>query len=267
MPILLAEDEAGFLSWQLPENHDELLDAGETRTRDGDAGRTASRASQSRSRSLLRPTAQTRGFAGYLAKKAFRVVSAVLFDRLLEEGGEKLAQWMEHDRPHQLRAFGPDEYQSKAMRTLDGRDLATLAASGPALLFIHGTNNLSHGAFHALPQSYMRELWDRYQGRVLAFDHPTLSVDPAKNATWLAEQLPPGLGLEVDVISHSRGGLVARVSSPSAARSTDSQADSTCARSRSWERRTGERPSARPSTSASTSTPSRTCCPRFPTTA
>ena len=51
---------------------------------------------------------------------------------------------------------------------------------------------------------------DGYDGRVFAFDHPTLSVDPEANARWLAEFLPEGLGLELDIIAHSRGGLVAR---------------------------------------------------------
>jgi hypothetical protein len=39
-----------------------------------------------------------RGLFSLAAKKVFRVVSAALFDRSLEKGGEQLAKWMERSR-------------------------------------------------------------------------------------------------------------------------------------------------------------------------
>lgn len=56
----------------------------------------------------------------------------------------------------------------------------------------------------------MRDLHDRYGGRVLAFDHPTVSVTPTENAAQFAEMIRQA-GLTVDIVAHSRGGLVARV--------------------------------------------------------
>jgi pimeloyl-ACP methyl ester carboxylesterase len=62
-----------------------------------------------------------------------------------------------------------------------------------------------------MPRAVMERLHRRYQGRVFAFDHPTVSVTPTENVRWLATHLPAGAGLVVDVVSHSRGGLVGRV--------------------------------------------------------
>lgn len=62
-------------------------------------------------------------------------------------------------------------------------------------------------------------LYDRYDGRVLAFDHPTAATSPVENVAALAD-LPGGLGLpplEMDVLSHKRGGLISRVLTEQAA--------------------------------------------------
>jgi hypothetical protein len=44
----------------------------------------------------------------------------------------------------------------------------------------------------------------------LAFDHHSVSVTPRENAAFLAGLVPDGASLEVDVVTHSRGGLVGR---------------------------------------------------------
>jgi pimeloyl-ACP methyl ester carboxylesterase len=54
-------------------------------------------------------------------------------------------------------------------------------------------------------------LSQRYDGRVFAFDHWTLSHDPKDNVKWFMDQIPAGLSLDVDIVCHSRGGLVSRV--------------------------------------------------------
>src|SRR5207253_771141 len=46
----------------------------------------------------------------------------------------------------------------------------------------------------------------RYGDRILAFEHPTLSLSPVENASELATLLPAGAKLHL--VSHSRGGLV-----------------------------------------------------------
>jgi pimeloyl-ACP methyl ester carboxylesterase len=82
------------------------------------------------------------------------------------------------------------------------------------LLFIHGTTAQSNTAFDQLPAATLTELGRRYGGRVFALDHFTISVTPHDNIRWLAEQLTAlggGSPLTLDIVSHSRGGLVARV--------------------------------------------------------
>ena len=56
----------------------------------------------------------------------------------------------------------------------------------------------------------MGALTDRYGGRVVVFDHPSVHVDPDANVRHLLELLPPDRPAVVDVVAHSRGGLVAR---------------------------------------------------------
>ena len=56
----------------------------------------------------------------------------------------------------------------------------------------------------------MTALHAAYGGRVVAFDHHSVSVTPKENAELLAGLVPDGAALEVDLVTHSRGGLVGR---------------------------------------------------------
>jgi pimeloyl-ACP methyl ester carboxylesterase len=82
--------------------------------------------------------------------------------------------------------------------------------SGRALLFVHGTFSRAHLAFATLPPALVAELHRRYEGRVFAFDHFTLSQDPMANVRWFLSHMPDGTALDVDIVCHSRGGLVSR---------------------------------------------------------
>ena len=68
-----------------------------------------------------------------------------------------------------------------------------------------------YGGFGRLPDETVAERHWRYGGRVFAFDYFTLSHSPTENVAELAARMPDDLRLEVDVVSHSRGGLVALV--------------------------------------------------------
>jgi len=80
----------------------------------------------------------------------------------------------------------------------------------PYLLFIHGTNSYTVGAFGDI---YNSELWthivNTYSGNILGFEHETLTKSPLQNVAELMNELPAGAVLHV--ISHSRGGLVGDV--------------------------------------------------------
>jgi pimeloyl-ACP methyl ester carboxylesterase len=121
-----------------------------------------------------------------------------------------LGKW---EKGHQ--GYGVRDYRSSNYRELvpyfDGqpekwRDLT----KGRTLLMIHGTFSRAHGAFHELQPEKMAELERLYEGRVIAFDHSSISADPDENIDWLIDKIPPGTSLDLDIICHSRGGLVAR---------------------------------------------------------
>lgn len=95
----------------------------------------------------------------------------------------------------------------------DGRlqPVAQPQASGDALLLVHGTFSESRMFTDELAATAQgRALlarWERgYQG-IYAFDHPTLSVGAWSNAVDLMQAIA-GLRGPIDVVCHSRGGLV-----------------------------------------------------------
>ncbi len=82
-----------------------------------------------------------------------------------------------------------------------------------ALLLLHGTFSTAEAAFHALARpenAAFQVLLAHYGGRVLAFNHPSLYATPAANAQALLRQVPEGVALDLDILTHSRGALVAR---------------------------------------------------------
>jgi pimeloyl-ACP methyl ester carboxylesterase len=204
---MLVCDEDGVLTWHLPED----VPVSEVATRG-----TEQRTYRLRANVPANQAASGhRGLIGALGKKLLKVLAFKLADKALGMVGDFfVSRWEEKHRPHHLRPFGPTEYTQPTTQPLDAAALAQVA-KGRVLLFIHGTASQGHKAFGATPLPLMQELAKRYGGRVIAFEHPTLSVSPLVNAQWLArtlvEQLPPGVGLDVDIVAHSRGGLVARL--------------------------------------------------------
>jgi transcription initiation factor IIF auxiliary subunit len=84
-----------------------------------------------------------------------------------------------------------------------------ITADGTYLLFIHGTASSTDGSFGKLKEKDTK-LWDyvhqTYDGKVIAFQHETLTQSPLENVLNLIHQLPPKATLHI--ITHSRGGIV-----------------------------------------------------------
>ncbi len=85
------------------------------------------------------------------------------------------------------------------------------------LLMVHGTFSSTLTCFGALgASSWGKDFLDASNARydaVLGFDHATLSVSPDKNADVLYQQLrqlADGRPFNLDIVTHSRGGLVFR---------------------------------------------------------
>ncbi len=79
------------------------------------------------------------------------------------------------------------------------------------LVLLHGTLSTTTDAFYKLNDNNKtwREMVALYEDRVLALEHHTLSVSPLKNALDFLEACPKGI--TIDILSHSRGGLIADI--------------------------------------------------------
>lgn len=102
---------------------------------------------------------------------------------------------------------------------LKGQRVDQVAASGKVLLLIHGTFSQGEAVLGQLRDAkdeagqfvgrqLLQAATTAYQ-QVLVFEHPTLQVGPWINALDLARAFA-GTQAQVDVVCHSRGGLVTR---------------------------------------------------------
>jgi hypothetical protein len=84
------------------------------------------------------------------------------------------------------------------------------------LLLLHGTFSSTKGSFGHLAQngndSWLSSLvlTQRRYGQVLAFDHDTVLHGLERNASELQQRLGGALTLPVDILTHSRGGLLGK---------------------------------------------------------
>jgi hypothetical protein len=199
--VVLASDESGMLSWVFA---DDL--PGVQRANRGDGRR-----SYTVPRSVAEDgTAGQRGLMGAISKKILEVLAFPLIGRVAKEVAQHFAaQWEADHHPYRLRDFTPETYRSPSVPALSAEDLPN-PAEGPVLLLLHDAVDLASSGFRGLSAGAVADFQATYGGRVLAFDHPTLSVSPTDNARALA-QLVAGSELELDILAHGRGGLVARV--------------------------------------------------------
>ncbi|HEU4324870.1 MAG TPA: alpha/beta hydrolase [Roseiflexaceae bacterium] len=86
------------------------------------------------------------------------------------------------------------------------RTLLPPGAERRALLFLHGlaSDTANGGGAELLP--HLAAGYDA----LLGYNHPTLTQDPLANARDLLARIPDDVQLALDVVAHSRGGLVAR---------------------------------------------------------
>jgi tetratricopeptide (TPR) repeat protein len=148
----------------------------------------------------LEPTVTERGIFGGIALKILNVfiktnipgrvasIAEKTEDKLLKDGEGLFSL----DRNFLLRPTDPE------------------TSDKPFLLFLHGTNSNTPGAFSELAGS---EAWkyihDCYGSNVLAFEHRTLTKSPLRNVLELVKKLPASANLHI--ISHSRGGLLGEI--------------------------------------------------------
>lgn len=156
----------------------------------------------------------TRGAIGAVGKKIIKVLAFKVLDPVFGRVGEHfVTKWEQEKRPYRVRTFPADGYRNAAATLIDLPDWPRLATreGERALLLVHGTFSRAHAAFGGMTRDFVEDLHRKYQGRVCAFDHPTSSEDPRQNIDWLLQEIPDGTRLDLDIICHSRGGLVSRV--------------------------------------------------------
>jgi hypothetical protein len=226
--ILLSRDPAGVLRWHLPERPDVGPGPGAEATSPTDvsfrlppeslqppqAGSPAAGAD-----SDANATSPEVALPPRPATERGTVLTLLEFP--ISMGGQVAAdafgEWEKLARPNVATWFPPKHGLQQQAVPLSHANWRSLA-QGRTLLFLHGIFSTSASAFDGLldrSQPDLADLWahldETYDGRIIAFDHPTASVPPEKNAADFLALIPPDVHLELDIVCHSRGGLVARV--------------------------------------------------------
>lgn len=197
----------GALSWHVPLNTDNTVQP--PATRGGAGAKFVFRIPNTAPGKDM--AGAKRGIIGAIGKKLLKVLVYPITDPILGPIGEHFARkWETKKRAYGVRTFTPDNYQTADAGAFTDADWQRMA-EGPALLFVHGTFSTAHGGFMQLPKAVLQELSDTYGGRVFAYNHFSLSDDPKTNAKKFFEMMrAAGVKLNVDIICHSRGGLVSR---------------------------------------------------------
>jgi hypothetical protein len=206
--LVLSIDAAGALRWHLPE----------PATSTGAATRGGGAVKRFVIPAVPAPAVQSTGSTqrsvlGHIARRLLKVLVYPITDPVVGVVSDVFAGlWENWKRPYGLRSFTPQNFRDKDVPQLSLDELATMRDGGPALLFIHGTFSTAHSAFSGIRDDTFEALHQRYGGRVFAFNHPSMSRDPKHNIEWLLDHLPADTGTPwpIDIVCHSRGGLVAR---------------------------------------------------------
>lgn len=205
--VVLALDEAGALTWHFPVDEEQQVEPSTVR------GSRGTKTFFIRRHIPWTGEGGSRGLAGAVGRKVLRHLVYPVTDTLFGPVGRHFArEWEKKRRPYRVRLFEASTYASPQVQDMSQEEWRRMA-SGRALLFVHGTFSTTHGAFGALPDHLVQDLNRAYNGRVFAFDHHTLSVDPVHNVRQfleMASRRAPGARFDLDVVCHSRGGIVAR---------------------------------------------------------
>ncbi len=131
-------------------------------------------------------------------------------------GSNQILEWLRNFDSFCNPALGQAPYRLREFKSTGAwaDPAGPLPDPGPLLVFVHGTaSSCDHICGEELPSTTPgdRLLFKarKHYKAVLAFDHPTISVSPFVNALDLAQALAPYGDRDIDIVCHSRGGLVA----------------------------------------------------------
>lgn len=199
--VVLSRDESGVYSWHLPES---MSNRG-----DDDA---IAPVTQRFSVPVKAVGDATRGVGAKAVNAVLKVLVYPLLQPIVGAVGQSMAsKWEAANRPYRVRAFSAANRDIANEVTLDDGGWGRMAAgNGRALLLLHGPFSRTHTGFGDLTPQTLDALTTAYGGRVFGLDHFTIGHDPLRNAQQFVSMIPHGLSLDIDIVAHSRGGLVAR---------------------------------------------------------
>ncbi|KJD31412.1 hypothetical protein PK35_14990 [Tamlana nanhaiensis] len=146
-----------------------------------------------------------RGFINRAIVKVFSVFTPDKVNKLKEKTLLALAEAYDKKIQPKIGLFQLDKNFNKIKFNQKEVDTKT------HLLFIHGTLSTTFDAFQKLNSNNgaWQNLVELYGDRIWALEHHTLSVSPLQNALDFLNDCPKNC--TIDIISHSRGGLVADI--------------------------------------------------------
>ncbi len=145
---------------------------------------------------------KTRGPISKLGRRLVRVIAWATDGFVGQTALGIVEGWENKNRPYHFLFAQPGSFS----QTVDW----DLMRQGRTLLLIHGTASSAQGGFGQMASSDMEKLAHNYGKRIIAFNHPTLHCSPSQNVQMLLDMLPPEISLDLDIMTHSRGGLVGR---------------------------------------------------------
>jgi hypothetical protein len=129
----------------------------------------------------------------------------------IQESVRAIAARFEAGKPGDPKRPGPGFYRVRAATGAFALEPpGTVPTDKPVLVLIHGTASSTWGSFGDLwsdaRADALGRLRDRYGSNIFALEHRSLTESFVANALTLAKALPAGA--KVDLLTHSRGGLV-----------------------------------------------------------
>jgi len=215
--VVLYVDESGGMSWHFPDGFDGRPSnrvAAQQDVQSRGARFTIPTRTAAAHRSLVEREggALPRGPITKLGRKLFKVLVIPIASKVLGSPLSAIVGVVERRRRQELiRALTPNDFRVRVTRPFT--DWPSLTR-GRSLLVVHGLFSSTEGMLGGLRPQAMELLYRMYEGRVIAFDQITVSRSPEENARFFLKELRtrrPGGPIELDVIAHSRGGIVSRI--------------------------------------------------------
>ncbi len=149
-----------------------------------------------------------RGLFAIVGRPIIRVLAFSLRDITGLPALTIMTKWEEANRKYGFHLVDPAKYKQKKPKPTPIE--WGMLNNKRALLLVHGTFSTSEGSYAALSRQTLDTLSQQYEGRIFAFNHPSLRHAPIDNIAEFYSLLPDGIHLDVDIVGHSRGCLVVR---------------------------------------------------------